>query len=54
MKYVFVLALLCLSGCVVQSDFIKRKVSLKQDIEILKLEVRKEHLENELEALEKE
>lgn len=51
MKYAIILALL-VSGCV--TSFEKKKTGLERDITILKLEIRKERLENELEGLEKE
>ena len=55
MRYLFTfLILICLSssGCIT-SHYERRKKMLQQDIEILKLEVRKEKLENQLEELEK-
>lgn len=54
MKFIItMITILCLSGCVSQSEYEVRKTQLVQDIEILKLEVRKEYLENTLEALER-
>lgn len=43
-----------LHGCAVISDFERQRRDLDQDIEILKLKIRKERLENELEQLETE
>ena len=53
MRLAIILLMVCLSGCVSQSQFEKTKTLLKQDIQILKLEIRKETLENELEILER-
>lgn len=54
-KHFIAIIILFLSGCgITQSGFQKKRQVLKEDVELLKLEIRKERLENELEKLEKE
>lgn len=54
MKFAFILILSILVGCTSNKDgaYRDKKMELQRDITILKLEIRKTHLENVLNGLE--